>query len=182
MSIRISRTALSKRCSRSERCRVDQAVAPVLRARRNRRRASRRARHVLRQSKQSSRGMAACFRMEWKTHYSGRSQSPRGRNQNGQALLSPAAYIILAAGWLVWFLPFPLTGWDSRTPDRRDNRARWGLLFEVIAYLLLWQGKFWAMAPEPWRIACSILFLALAPCYPGPPPEPWDATSGSMRR
>jgi protein-S-isoprenylcysteine O-methyltransferase Ste14 len=76
--------------------------------------------------------------------------------------LSPAAYIILAAGWLVWFLPFPLTGWDSRTPDRRDNRARWGLLFEVIAYLLLWQGKFWAMAPEPWRIACSILFLALA--------------------
>jgi protein-S-isoprenylcysteine O-methyltransferase Ste14 len=75
--------------------------------------------------------------------------------------LSPAGYIIISCGWLVWFLPFPLTGWDSRTPEQRDNRARWGLLLEVIAYVLL-LGKFWTGSPAPWRIACSVLFLALA--------------------
>ena len=76
--------------------------------------------------------------------------------------MSPAGYIILAAGWLVWFIPFPVTGWNSKTPDRRDNRARWGLVLEVIAYSLLWQGEFWTRSPAPWRIACSVLFLALA--------------------
>lgn len=76
--------------------------------------------------------------------------------------MSPAGYIILASGWLLWFLPFPLTGWNSRTPDRRDNRARWGLILEGIAYVLLWQGEFWTRSPEPWRIACSVLFFALA--------------------
>lgn len=76
--------------------------------------------------------------------------------------MNAAEYLILAAGWLVWFIPFPVTGWNSKTPARRDNRARWGLVLEVIAYSLLWQGKFWERSPEPWRIACSILFLALA--------------------
>jgi len=76
--------------------------------------------------------------------------------------LNAAGYILLAAGWLVWFVPFPLTGWNSKTPARRDNRARWGLVLEVIAYSLLWQGEFWTRSPAPWRIACSVLFLALA--------------------
>jgi protein-S-isoprenylcysteine O-methyltransferase Ste14 len=76
--------------------------------------------------------------------------------------LNPAGYILLAAGWLVWFLPFPLTGWTSKAPASRDNRARWGLVLEVIAYLLLPLGKFWTRSPEGWRIACSVLFFALA--------------------
>jgi protein-S-isoprenylcysteine O-methyltransferase Ste14 len=70
--------------------------------------------------------------------------------------------IIVAAGWLLWFVPFPLTGWSSKKPERSDNRARWGILLEVIGYSLLWQGKFWARSPGGWRIAPSIIFFALA--------------------
>jgi protein-S-isoprenylcysteine O-methyltransferase Ste14 len=76
--------------------------------------------------------------------------------------LSAAGYILVAAGWLVWFIPFPIVGWKAKTPDRQDHRARWGLILEVVAYLLLPLGKFWTRSPEPWRIACSILFFALA--------------------
>ncbi len=76
--------------------------------------------------------------------------------------MSAAGYVILAAGWLVWFIPFVITGWKSKAPDRRDNRARWGLVFEVIAYLLLWQGKFWERSPDRWQVTCSVFFLALA--------------------
>lgn len=70
--------------------------------------------------------------------------------------------MIIAAGWLLWFLPFPLAGWKAKTPERRDRRARWGILLEVAGYLLLWPGAFWTRSPEPWRMACSILFFALA--------------------
>jgi protein-S-isoprenylcysteine O-methyltransferase Ste14 len=76
--------------------------------------------------------------------------------------LSAASYVLLAAGWLIWFLPFPLTGWNSKTPDRKDHRARWGLVLEGIAYAILWQGEFWTRSPSAVRIVCSIVFLALA--------------------
>jgi protein-S-isoprenylcysteine O-methyltransferase Ste14 len=76
--------------------------------------------------------------------------------------LNAVAYIIVAAGWLVWFVPFPLNGWNDKTPDRSDSRARWGLLLEVAAYLLLGASEFWTRSPELWRMACSVLFLALA--------------------
>jgi protein-S-isoprenylcysteine O-methyltransferase Ste14 len=73
-----------------------------------------------------------------------------------------AGYVLLAAGWLIWFLPFPLTGWSSKTPDRRDQRARWGLALECLAYAVLWEGEFWTRIPSIWRILCAIVFLTLA--------------------
>jgi protein-S-isoprenylcysteine O-methyltransferase Ste14 len=88
--------------------------------------------------------------MEWKTRRSGRRDSPRWRDQNGEAFLSAAGYILVTAGWLVWFIPFPIIGWKAKTPDRQDHRARWGLILEVLAYLLLPLGKFWERSPEPW--------------------------------
>jgi protein-S-isoprenylcysteine O-methyltransferase Ste14 len=72
------------------------------------------------------------------------------------------AYVILMAGFAAWFLPFPLTGWDHESPQRRDSRWRWGLLLEVAAYVILWQGPFWSRALPAWRVAVSVLFLALA--------------------
>jgi protein-S-isoprenylcysteine O-methyltransferase Ste14 len=72
------------------------------------------------------------------------------------------AYGLLAIGWLVWFLPFPLTGWNRNTPARSDPRSRWGLLLEVAAYAILWQGPFWTKAPTFAATALSALFLALA--------------------
>ena len=73
-----------------------------------------------------------------------------------------AEYVLGAAGWLIWFLPFPLTGWSTQTPIRKDSRARWGLVLETIAYLLLLANPFWIRSPESWQIACSVVFLSLA--------------------
>ncbi len=72
------------------------------------------------------------------------------------------AYIMLAVGWIVWFLPFPLNKWNFKTPERRDNRARWGLALQAVAYSLLWQSHFWERSPGPWRTALSALFFVLA--------------------
>jgi protein-S-isoprenylcysteine O-methyltransferase Ste14 len=72
------------------------------------------------------------------------------------------AYAILAIGWLVWFSAFPVTGWNFKTPQNLDRRARWGLLLEAIAYALLWQNSFWARAPGTARILISVVFFALA--------------------
>ena len=71
-------------------------------------------------------------------------------------------YVILAVGWFLWFLPFPLKRWNRDKPQTSDNRSRWGLLLQVIAYTLLWQGHFWLMYPSRLRVALCIIFLALA--------------------
>jgi protein-S-isoprenylcysteine O-methyltransferase Ste14 len=71
-------------------------------------------------------------------------------------------YLILAAGWLLWFAPFAINGWHTKSVSSHDKRARWGIIIQVIAYSLLWQGKFWLNPPETWRIALSILFLLLS--------------------
>ena len=72
------------------------------------------------------------------------------------------AYFIVAAGWLFWFLPFPLTGWTRSAPQTRDARARWGVLLQVIAYVLLGLGRFWELRPAAWRVGLSVIFLGLA--------------------
>ena len=76
--------------------------------------------------------------------------------------LPTAIYILGAAGWLIWFLPFPLTGWSTQTPAQKDPRARWGLSLETVAYLLLFANQFWTRSPASWRIVCAVVFLALA--------------------
>jgi protein-S-isoprenylcysteine O-methyltransferase Ste14 len=72
------------------------------------------------------------------------------------------AYLILMIGVIVWFLPFPLVGWSSKSPQKHDPRARWGILLEVIAYTTVWQGHFWSVPLPIWRLALSVLFLVLA--------------------
>jgi protein-S-isoprenylcysteine O-methyltransferase Ste14 len=71
-------------------------------------------------------------------------------------------YVILAVGWVLWFLPFPLTGWSAAIPVKSDRRARWGILLEVVGYSLLWQGPFWMTRPSSLRIGLSIVMLVLA--------------------
>ncbi|HXF27020.1 MAG TPA: isoprenylcysteine carboxylmethyltransferase family protein [Bryobacteraceae bacterium] len=73
-------------------------------------------------------------------------------------------YVILAAGTLLWFAPFPLTRWNFKSAAAIDRRARWGVVLEAIGYSLLWQGEFWARAPAEWRVAVSILFFTIA-CF-----------------
>ena len=72
------------------------------------------------------------------------------------------AYVLLAAAWLLWFVPFPINGWNTAPAERKDARARWGLALQFAAYILLFTTRFWERQPELWRIALSVGFFALA--------------------
>ena len=72
------------------------------------------------------------------------------------------AYALLAAGWLLWFLPFPINGWSKAPVERKDSRARWGLGLQVAAYALLFAHRFWLREPSLWRIVATVGFFVLA--------------------
>ena len=72
------------------------------------------------------------------------------------------AYAILAAGWLTWMTPFLLAKRNTQPAKEVDRRARWGVLLVGIAYVMLWQNKFWERSLPAWRIGLSIIFLLLA--------------------
>lgn len=72
------------------------------------------------------------------------------------------AYAILAAGWIVWLLPFLLYRRNSSAPESLDRRARWGVLLQAVAYFLLWRSAFWVRPPFGWRVGAAILFFVAA--------------------
>lgn len=72
------------------------------------------------------------------------------------------AYAIAAAGWLIWVAPFFLNKRNTQAPVKLDRHARWGMVFQGVAYSLLWQNKFWERSPEAWQTGLSVLFFALA--------------------
>jgi protein-S-isoprenylcysteine O-methyltransferase Ste14 len=77
--------------------------------------------------------------------------------------ISAPALAILVIGFVAWFLPFPLAGWSSAAPQKRDQRWRWGLLLEVLGYAVLWVGGLrHAPVLAAWRLALAVLFLVLA--------------------
>src|SRR4051794_8864656 len=71
-------------------------------------------------------------------------------------------YGILAVGWIAWFAPFVLSGWNTSPATSRDNRSRWGILLQLASYTILLQGKFWLKSPPIWLDVVCIVFLALA--------------------
>jgi len=79
--------------------------------------------------------------------------------------MPPYAYILLAAGWLAWVIPFFLIQRGRGPAQAVDKRARWGILLEMLAYAALWQGKFWTRAPGPWRLAPAAFLLAGAAAF-----------------
>lgn len=70
-------------------------------------------------------------------------------------------YVILAVGWLLWFVPF-FRKWNMSETRTRDRRSRWGLLLQVVAYALLWLGRFWLNQPALWRVVLSAVLMAVA--------------------
>jgi protein-S-isoprenylcysteine O-methyltransferase Ste14 len=72
------------------------------------------------------------------------------------------AYVILAAGWLSWVMPFLLLRRNTGPAAKLDRRARWGILLVAIAYSLLWQNRFWERPLPGWRVPLSILLFTLA--------------------
>jgi protein-S-isoprenylcysteine O-methyltransferase Ste14 len=43
-----------------------------------------------------------------------------------------------------------------------DRRARWGLILELLGFMLMLQSRFWAVSPELWRVLASLLCFVLA--------------------
>jgi len=72
------------------------------------------------------------------------------------------AYLILAAGIGVWVWPFVRAKRHPELTGKIDPRARWGMLLEMIAFALLWQGKFWGATVPLWRVSLSVGFFVLA--------------------
>jgi protein-S-isoprenylcysteine O-methyltransferase Ste14 len=72
------------------------------------------------------------------------------------------AYAVILAGTVLWFTPFVLNRFNFKAPQTVDRRARWGMLLELIAYSLLWQGSFWTRSPRVWQVTMSVLFLGVA--------------------
>jgi len=72
------------------------------------------------------------------------------------------AYTILALAWLAWILSFQMRKRTSRKPQQVNTRARWGIVLEMIAFFLIWRGRFWERTPEIWRFVLAILFFVTA--------------------
>ena len=72
------------------------------------------------------------------------------------------AYATLAAGCVIFAIPFVLARRKSEVSGKVDRRARWGMVLQGIAYLLLWQGHFWDSVLPTWRFALSVIFLGEA--------------------
>ncbi len=71
-------------------------------------------------------------------------------------------YILIGVGTALWFAPFVLFWRGQRNPVRVNRKARWGMLLELVAYSLLWLGRFWELAPGAWQVAGSAALFALA--------------------
>ncbi len=86
--------------------------------------------------------------------------SYRSRGRATIAGVPVYVYILLAAGWLLWFAPFLLNKRTAERAKEMDRRARWGMVIQAVAYVMLWQRSFWKESPSHWRVALSAaLFL-----------------------
>lgn len=72
------------------------------------------------------------------------------------------AVAVLYAGLFVWLLPFILTGWSKKQPQKRDARWRWGIALEVAAYILLWFSHRGAVTVPALRMAVAVFCFVLA--------------------
>jgi protein-S-isoprenylcysteine O-methyltransferase Ste14 len=74
----------------------------------------------------------------------------------------PFAYVIVAAAWILWMLPFALTRRKQARAQQVDRRARWGILLVALSFAVLWQYQFWETSLPAWRLALAIVFFVLA--------------------
>jgi protein-S-isoprenylcysteine O-methyltransferase Ste14 len=71
-------------------------------------------------------------------------------------------YAILIAGIVAWFTPFVFAHRKATSASTVDRRSRWGVLLQLAAFSLLWQGHFWTRELPGWRLVACILFFGLA--------------------
>jgi protein-S-isoprenylcysteine O-methyltransferase Ste14 len=72
------------------------------------------------------------------------------------------AYLLVATGAIVWFVPFVPAHQKTGPAKVVNRRSRWGVLLQLAAYTLLWQGHFWTRSLPAWRTLVSIALFAVA--------------------
>jgi protein-S-isoprenylcysteine O-methyltransferase Ste14 len=72
------------------------------------------------------------------------------------------AIAVVYAGLIVWLIPFVLTGWSKKQPQKRDPHWRWGLALEIVAFMLLWFGHHGAVKVQALRMALAVFWFLLA--------------------
>jgi protein-S-isoprenylcysteine O-methyltransferase Ste14 len=72
------------------------------------------------------------------------------------------AYFIIIFGIVIWFAPFIPAHQKATTATVVDRRSRWGVLLQLLAYSLLWQGHFWSRPLPVWQTGISVTLFAAA--------------------
>lgn len=72
------------------------------------------------------------------------------------------AYVLIAAGVLVWFYPFIPAHRGTAPASVVNTRSRWGILLQFLSFSLIWQGRFWERSLPLWRAVASVVLFALA--------------------
>ena len=73
------------------------------------------------------------------------------------------AYFIIAAGIVIWFFPFVSAHQGTGPAKVVNRRSGWGVLLQLAAYTVLWQGHFWERSLPGWRLMLSVALFAVAP-------------------
>lgn len=69
-------------------------------------------------------------------------------------------YILLAAAWISWMIPFAILKRNRERAAKVDRRARWGIVLQSVSYYFCWASPFWAHPAGPWRVSIgALLFL-----------------------
>ena len=72
------------------------------------------------------------------------------------------AYLLIVVSIVVWFYPFVPAHQKTSGASVVNKASRWGMLLQLAAFTLLWQGHFWARSLPLWRLAVSVLLFAFA--------------------
>lgn len=77
-------------------------------------------------------------------------------------MLPSYIYLLIVLGVVLWFYPF--VGAHKKTaPAATVNRhSRWGVLLQLAAFSLLWQGHFWMRQLSVWRLSLCVILFSLA--------------------
>ncbi len=76
--------------------------------------------------------------------------------------MPPFAFGIVAAGWLIWMLPFILRRRGRPRAQQVDRRARWGILLVALSFTALWQYQLWQTSLTTLRLILGVVFFVLA--------------------
>jgi protein-S-isoprenylcysteine O-methyltransferase Ste14 len=69
--------------------------------------------------------------------------------------------VTIVVGVVVWFYPFVPAHQRTSAATIVNRRSRWGVLLQLLAFTLVWQGRFWGRTLPGWRAAlCVALFVA----------------------